>query len=95
MAEILDDYFSRGWRERVIQCACTWCGSSREMRMELQETVTDYACPQCECTLLIVAHPDLDRVRRAASEGNEEARMQLEIVEEAQRHFASRQAEPD
>lgn len=95
MAEIVDDYFSGGWRDRAFQCPCDWHGNSKEMRMELQETVTDYACPQCEGTLLIVAHPDLERVRRAAADGNEEARSQLEIVEEAQRYFASRTPDRD
>lgn len=95
MAEVIEDYFSSGWRERALGCPCGWHGHSRQMRMELQETVTDYACPQCEGTLLIVAHPDLERVRRAAADGNEEARMQLEIVEEAQLHFATRNTDSD
>ena len=95
MAEVIEDYFCSGWRERALDCPCGWQGQSREMRMELQETVTDYACPRCEATLLIVAHPDLARVRRAAADGNEEARMQLEIVEEAQLYFASRPPDSD
>lgn len=95
MAEIISDYFSPGWRERAIECPCGWRGASREMRMELQETVTDYACPSCEATALIVAHPDLDLVRRAAAAGNEEARMQLEIVEDAQRHFGAPPPSPE
>jgi hypothetical protein len=53
------------------------------MRMELHEEVTDYACPACECTLLIVSHPDLDQVRQAAANGNTEAQQQLALVEEA------------
>ncbi len=95
MAEIISDYFSPGWRERAVECPCGWSGASRGMRMELQETVTDYACAQCDATLLIVAHPDLDLVRRAAAAGNEEARMQLEIVEEAHRHFGPSESAPD
>jgi len=95
MAEIISDYFSPGWRERAVECPCGWCGASRGMRMELQETVTDYACTQCDATLLIVTHPDLDLVRRAAAAGNEEARMQLEIVEEAQRHFGTQPSPPE
>lgn len=95
MADVIDDYFATGWRERTRRCPCQWEGSSREMRMDLQETVTDYACPGCAATLLIVAHPDLEQVRRAAADGNAEALMQLQIVEEAQRHFAARQVDPD
>ena len=53
------------------------------MAMELHEEVTDYACPDCECTLLIVSHPGIDQVRQAAAEGNLEARQQLSIIEEA------------
>ncbi len=95
MAEIVSDYFSPGWRERAIECPCGWRGHSREMRMELQETVTDYACPSCDATVLIVTHPDLDLVRRAAAAGNQEACMQLEIVEEAQRHFGAQESPPE
>jgi hypothetical protein len=90
MAEIIADYFSGGWRERVIACPCAWEGDSRAMRMELHDSATDYACPACEATLLIVAHPDIEQVRRAAAEGNAEAKMQLEIVEEARAFAAAR-----
>lgn len=83
MAEIITNYFLQGWRERVLDCPCGWSGHSRAMRMELQDTVTDYACPQCEATLLIVAHPDITQVRAAAAEGNVEAQQQLALVEEA------------
>lgn len=94
MAEIISNYFLLGWRERVLDCPCGWGGDSRAMRMVLQETVTDYACAQCDGTLLIVAHPDLELVRRAADEGNAEARMQLDLVEEARQHFAARTPDP-
>jgi len=83
MAEIVANYFLAGWRQRVIACPCTWQGDSRGMRMELHETATDYACPECEATLLIVAHPDIEQVRQAAAEGNVEARQQLALVQEA------------
>jgi hypothetical protein len=51
--------------------------------MELHEEVTDYACPGCENTLLIVSHPDIVQVRQAAADGNLEAQQQLALVEEA------------
>lgn len=83
MAEVIRNYFTPRWRSDEITCACGWRGDSRAMAMELHEEVTDYACPDCECTLLIVSHPSMDQVRRAAAEGNPEARQQLSIIEEA------------
>lgn len=83
MAEIIRNYFTPGWRTDRISCACGWEGDSAMMRMELHEEVTDYICPDCESTLLIVSHPDMEQVRQAAAEGNVEAQQQLALVEEA------------
>lgn len=88
MAELID-YFTPGWRQRVSTCDCAWQGDSRAMEMELHDEVTDYACPGCGNLLLIVRHPALEQVRQAAAEGNEEARQQLALLEEAARHFSS------
>lgn len=85
MADIIHDYFQPGWRTRELGCVCGWRGESSDMAMELHDEVTDYACPQCENLLLIVSHPSLEQVRDAAGAGNEEARQQLAIVEEALR----------
>ena len=82
MAEIIRNYFTPGWRTDRLHCVCGWEGSSANMAMELHEEVTDYACPACENTLLIVAHPDLAQVQHAAA-GNVEAQQQLALVEEA------------
>ena len=87
MAELVPDYFTDGWRERALACPCGWQGDSRAMAMDLQEAVTDYACPACGNLLLIVPHPTLDQVRAAAAAGNGEARSQLAIVEEARGLF--------
>ena len=83
MAEMIRNYFTPGWRKDRLHCVCGWEGTSANMQMELHEEVTDYACPACECTLLIVSHPGIDQVRQAAAEGNLEARQQLSIIEEA------------
>ena len=83
MAEIIRNYFTPGWRTDRPHCVCGWEGSSANMAMELHEEVTDYACPACENTLLIVAHPDLAQVQHAATAGNVEAQQQLALVEEA------------
>lgn len=83
MAETIRNYFTPRWRGDEITCVCGWRGDSRAMAMELHEAVTDYACPVCECTLLIVSHPNLDQVRHAAAEGDLEASQQLSIIEEA------------
>lgn len=83
MAEIIRNYFTPRWRTDRISCACGWEGDSAGMQMELHEEVTDYACPACENTLLIVSHPDMQQVQRAATGGNPEAQRQLALVEEA------------
>ena len=83
MAEIIRNYFIPGWRTDHLHCVCGWEGSSASMAMELHEEVTDYACPACENTLLIVSHPNMEQVQQAAAEGNLEAQQQLALVEEA------------
>ncbi len=71
----------------MLACPCGWEGDSRGMAMELHDAVTDYACPACGNLLLIVSHPDLAQVRRAAAAGHPEAIDQLAIVEEALGRF--------
>lgn len=83
MARIVRDYFVADWRSDALICVCGWEGDSAGMVMELHDEVTDYACPVCEATLLIVSHPDLEQVRDAAARGNAEAQQQLALVEEA------------
>ena len=83
MAEIIRNYFTPRWRTDRLDCVCGWEGASADMQMELHEDVTDYACPACENTLLIVSHPNMDQVQQAAAEGNAEAQQQLALVEEA------------
>ena len=88
MAELLHNYFTEGWRERRLTCACGWEGDSRGMAMELHAEVTDYACPECGNLLLIVSHPTLEQVQAAAEAGNAEAIQQLALLEEARAHLA-------
>jgi hypothetical protein len=83
MAEIVKHYFEPGWRTHPVTCVCGWQGESAAMVMQLHEEVTDYACPDCESTLLIVSHPDLQQVKLAAADGNAEAQQQLALVREA------------
>ena len=83
MTEIIRNYFTPGWRSDRLSCICGWEGTSANMQMELHEEVTDYACPACENTLLIVSHPDMQQVQQAAASGNVEAQQQLALVEEA------------
>ena len=83
MADIIRNYFTPGWRSDRLSCICGWEGTSANMQMELHEEVTDYACPACENTLLIVSHPDMQQVQQAAASGNLEAQQQLALVEEA------------
>ena len=83
MAEMIRNYFTPGWRNDRLHCVCGWEGTSANMQMELHEEVTDYTCPACENTLLIVTHPDMQQVQQAAAAGNVEAQQQLALVEEA------------
>ena len=83
MAEMIRNYFTPGWRTDRLHCVCGWEGTSANMQMELHEEVTDYTCPACENTLLIVTHPDMQQVQQAAAAGNVEAQQQLALVEEA------------
>ena len=83
MAGIVKNYFEPGWRTRPMTCVCGWQGESAAMVMQLHEEVTDYACPDCESTLLIVPHPDMEQVMQAAADGDAEAQQQLALVEEA------------
>lgn len=87
MAELLQNYFTEGWRERVLECACGWRGDSRAMSMELHGEVTDYSCPSCASLVLIVSHPSLAQVQEAAAAGHPEARQHLALLDEARAHF--------
>lgn len=95
MAELVPEYFVAGWRDRPLSCPCGWQGDSRAMAMELHEQVTDYACPDCGNLLLIVPHPTLEQVTRAAAEGHPEAIEQLALLEEARAYLAQRPSDPD
>ena len=82
VARTLDNYFQPGWRDDEHTCeACEWRGSSRQMVMELHDDLTEYTCPACENSLLLVLHPDMEQVRQAAAEGHPEAIEQLQIIE--------------
>ncbi len=82
MARMLE-YFAPEWRTESHDCACGWHGDAGAMALEPYEEVSDYNCPACGNLLLIVPHPDLEQVRRAAAEGHPEALQQLALVEEA------------
>ncbi len=86
MAITVFDYYQPGWREQSHACpACEWQGDSRQMEMDLREEQTEYSCPRCELPLLVVQHPDLEQVKAAAANGNEEALQQLAILAMAPR----------
>lgn len=81
MITTVHDYYQPGWRDQNHCCsACNWQGTSRQMEMELHDEQTEYSCPQCECPLLVVQHPDLQQVQAAAAAGNAEAQQQLDIL---------------
>lgn len=82
MARMLE-YFAPGWRSESHDCGCGWRGNADAMTLEPYEDVSDYSCPGCGNLLLIVPHPDMEQVQRAAAEGNTEAQQQLALVEEA------------
>lgn len=88
MARVID-YFNPHWRTEAHTCACDWQGTVESMTLEPYEEASDYSCPECGNLLLIVPHPDMEQVQRAAAEGNAEARQQLALVEEALLHHRS------
>ncbi|KAF1692497.1 hypothetical protein [Pseudoxanthomonas koreensis] len=83
MPELVDDYFLPGWRTRTHECAaCEWRGDSRAMQLQPHEDLSEYLCPRCEDIVLVVRHPDLERVRAAAADGHPEAIEQLALLQE-------------
>lgn len=77
----IDNYFS-AWRDAPHTCAaCEWQGSSVQMELEPHREQSEYSCPQCECLLLVVAHPDLAQVQTAAAAGHPEAVEQLALLD--------------
>ena len=80
MTLTIDNYFS-AWRDQRHSClACEWEGFSAQMELEPHREQSEYACPQCECLLLVVAHPDLAQVQAAAASGHREAVEQLSLL---------------
>ena len=74
MAAQILRYYEDDWRSPVYTCpSCGWSGTAAEMAMELHEELADYSCPACGRMLLIVGHPTLEEIVRAASRGVEEA----------------------
>ena len=86
MTRMIDNYFST-WRDQRHACpACEWEGDSAGMSLEPHREQSEYSCPQCECLLLVVSHPELAQVQAAAAAGHAEAIEQLALLEA----FASR-----
>lgn len=82
MTVLIDNYFAAGWRQASHACAaCGWSGPVAALELEPHREQSEYSCPQCECLLLVVAHPDLAQVRAAAAAGHPEAIEQLALLE--------------
>lgn len=81
MTHTVDNYFS-AWRDARHTCpACEWEGFSAQMELEPHREQSEYSCPQCECLVLVVAHPDLAQVQAAAADGHPEALEQLALLD--------------
>lgn len=81
MTHTVDNYFS-AWRDARHTCpACEWEGFSAQMELEPHREQSEYSCPQCECLVLVVAHPDLAQVQAAAADGHPEAMEQLALLD--------------
>ncbi len=89
---VVDDYFSDGWKNLPLDCDCGWTGHPGLMRMQVDADASTYACPQCSAELLVVLHPDLKQVQRAAAGGKIAAIEQLDLLEEARAFLAARPA---
>ena len=82
MTLTIDNYFAAGWRDAIHTCsACEWSGPLDALDLEPHREQSEYSCPDCECLVLVVAHPDLDQVKAAAADGHPEALEQLALLE--------------
>ena len=87
MTLTIDNYYADGWRQAPHTCsACEWSGPLAALELEPHREQSEYSCPQCECLVLVVAHPDLAQVQAAAAAGHPEAIEQLALLDA----FASR-----
>jgi DNA-directed RNA polymerase subunit RPC12/RpoP len=79
-------YYDDDWRSPVQACpGCGWSGTAAETATELDEELADYSCPACGRMLLIVCHPTLEEIVRAAGRGVEEAIEHLAHIRRAGR----------
>lgn len=86
MAAQILRYYDDDWRSPVQACpGCGWSGIAAEMSMELYEELADYSCPDCDRMLLVVGHPTLEEIVRAAGRGVEEAIEHLARIRRAGR----------
>ena len=75
-------------RDATITCpACGWSGTCSANENFTWELV-DVCCGSCDKMLLIVPHPTHEQTRKAAAEGNEKAKADIQLVEEREAFFA-------
>lgn len=82
MTLTIDNYFAKGWRQATHTCAaCEWRGPLGALDLEPHRDQSEYSCPQCECLVVVVAHPDMEQVKAAAASGHPEAMEQLALLD--------------
>ena len=81
-AEYYDD-----WQRRQLLCTCGWSGVPEQSTADYDsEYLTEYDCPQCQRSLLLVSYPTADQVKEAAAGGHAAAIKQLAVVEWRKRY---------
>lgn len=71
------------WEAEQATCdACGWSGLGKEASVEYFEVVADVRCPECDRKLFMISNATAEEMRRAAAEGNEDAKFDLQMLEE-------------
>lgn len=74
------EYYS-GWREATQHCpSCGWTGTGDEADQELFDGLIQVDCARCDTRLFLVPYPTHAETRLAASQGNQEAQMELRVI---------------
>jgi hypothetical protein len=77
------------WRTHQHMCAkCDWVGQGNALRIgELFAELTEFDCPACGHTLLLVQHPTLEQSRANWDKLDDEERSEVEAIERVREQF--------
>jgi len=66
------------WKDVILVCpVCGWKGKREDGVVEYFSDLFDISCPKCDKMLAVVSYPTIDETKEAASDGHEEALMNL------------------